>query len=84
MIHCDTETMLSCVSLRVESFALRASSVNDMLYVFCSKGSEESGSDLQKLTCSKSSPAGSKPKIYATSYEMISVKSFVDEDTKFR
>src|ERR1700761_6366532 len=28
MIHCETDTMLSCVSLRVDNLALRASSEN--------------------------------------------------------
>lgn len=31
MIHCDTVTILSCVSFKVDSFALRASSENDMV-----------------------------------------------------
>jgi hypothetical protein len=34
MIHCDTVTMLSCVSFKVDSFALRASSENDMVTAF--------------------------------------------------
>ena len=31
MIHCDTVTILSCVSFKVDSFALRASSENDIV-----------------------------------------------------
>jgi hypothetical protein len=34
MIHCDTVTMLSCVSFKVDSFALSASSENDMVAAF--------------------------------------------------
>ena len=31
IIHCDTVTMLSCVSFKVDSFALRASSEKDIV-----------------------------------------------------
>jgi hypothetical protein len=33
IIHCDTVTMLSCVSFNVDSFAFKASSENDMTAV---------------------------------------------------
>jgi hypothetical protein len=33
IIHCDTVTMLSCVSFNVDSFAFKASSENDMTTV---------------------------------------------------
>jgi hypothetical protein len=75
MIHCETETMLSCVSFKVDSFALRASSEKAIL--------PDAGSDARSAEaegaylCSEQScaialrAAMAEPKregIYATSY----------------
>ena len=52
MIHCDTVTILSCVSFKVDSFALRASSENDIVtttghnYVITSSYADSNVSEL--------------------------------------
>lgn len=50
IIHCETDTMLSWVSFRVESFALRASSVNDMLVLFSLPENAERSLGICRIT----------------------------------